>query len=94
MHESVNMAMARKPGEWMQPADDRILEHVRDEGNVTPGYISNLTGISKGYAQERCRVLTEYGLLTRLTHGLYTISDDGVAYLDEQLDADDLAPDD
>ncbi|AFK18614.1 PhiH1 repressor-like protein [Haloferax mediterranei ATCC 33500] len=36
--------------------------------------------------------MTKYGLVTWLFRGLYAISDDGLTYLDEELDASTLEP--
>ena len=87
----------RQQADWMVPADDRILEVVRNEGNMTPHALSNegevsRVDISRKYAGVRCRKLTEYGLLNRLDRGLFGITDEGLAYLDEELDASELEP--
>ena len=90
----------RKGAEWMsQPADDRILEVIREESNMTPLALSRdgevpRVDIGRKWAGERCRTLAEYGLLERLDKGLFGITDDGIAYLDEQLDASELEPSD
>jgi len=80
----------RQPAEWMTPADDRILELIREYGNLTPKAISDFGGPTRQYTSERCAELADYGLLTRVHHGLYGITDDGEAYLDEELDASTL----
>lgn len=82
-----------------QPADDRILEVVASEGNMTPLALSRdgiepRVDISRKWAGKRCRELAQYGLLVRLDRGLYGLADAGQAYLDEELDADTLRPDD
>lgn len=87
----------RKPAEWMRNADDRILESMREEGNMTPRAVSRegevpRVDISRNYAGDRLRVLTKYGLLHRLDRGLYGITDKGIAYLDEELNASELEP--
>lgn len=84
--------MVRQPADWMYPADDRILELIRDHGNLTPGAISELGGPSRSHASRRCAELAEYGLLTKISRGLYGITDEGVQYLDEDLDASELKP--
>jgi len=88
----------RKSAEWMsQPADDRILEVIREEGNMTPialsrdGEVARID-IGRKWAGERCRKLAEHGLLRRVDKGLFGITDDGIAYLDEELDASELDP--
>ncbi|RDZ65351.1 PhiH1 repressor [Haloferax sp. Atlit-12N] len=80
----------RQSAEWMTPSDDRILELLREYGNLTPRAVEDFGGPSMGHAQDRLPLLTKYGLATRLSRGLYAISDDGLAYLDEELDASTL----
>jgi len=88
----------RSSADWMsQPADDRILEVVRDEGNMTPLALSRdgevpRIDIGRKWAGERCRKLVKYGLLRKIDRGLFAITDDGEAYLDEELDASELDP--
>jgi predicted transcriptional regulator of viral defense system len=76
----------------MVPSDDRILELLREHGNLTPQAVDDFGGPSAGHAQDRLPELTEYGLTERISRGLYRISDEGVAYLDEELDASELEP--
>lgn len=80
----------RQSAEWMVPSDDRILELVREYGNLTPTAIEDLGGPTAGHARNRCPVLAEYGLLERISRGLYGITDEGEAYLNEELDASEL----
>ena len=80
----------RKEADWMVPSDDTILELVREHGNLTPTAIEDLGGPSAGHARNRCPKLAKYGLLVRISRGLYNITDDGRAYLDEELDAAEL----
>lgn len=80
----------RQRAEWMVPSDDLILEILRDEGNLTPLAVSEFGGPSRQYARERLPKLTKYGLTERISAGLYRISDEGLAYLNEELDASTL----
>lgn len=82
----------RQPAEWMVPADDRILELIRDQGNLTPGAIEKFGGPVSDHASRRARKLARYGLLEQIHHGLYRLTDEGRAYLDEELDASTLEP--
>ncbi|MEZ3117277.1 hypothetical protein RYH80_15280 [Halobaculum sp. MBLA0147] len=87
----------RQSADWMKPPDDRILEVFSDEGNLTPVAVSregrvDRVDISRKYAGERCRELTRYGLLEYVDDGLFRITDQGLAYLDEELDASELEP--
>lgn len=78
----------------MVPSDDRILELLREKGNLTPRAVEDFGGPSAGHAQDRLPLLAEYGLAERISRGLYRITDDGRAYLDEELDASTLEADD
>lgn len=88
----------RKDADWMRhPTDERILETIREIGNMTPRALSRegdveRLDISRDYAGDRCRQLAEYGLLNRIDRGLYGLTDAGRGYLDETLDASTLTP--
>lgn len=86
----------RQSADWMsQPADDRILEVIADQGNMTPLALSRdgqqpRIDIGRKWAGQRCRELANYGLLRTIDRGLYGITDEGRAYLAEELDASTL----
>jgi hypothetical protein len=80
----------RQRADWMAPADDDILELIREYGNLTPGAIEEFGGPSGDHAGHRARKLAAAGLLDQLTRGLYAITDDGHAYLNEEFDASGL----
>ncbi|QLG62858.1 type IV toxin-antitoxin system AbiEi family antitoxin domain-containing protein [Halorarum salinum] len=82
----------RQPAEWMVPADDRILELIRENGNLTPGAIEAFGGPVADHASRRAKELSRHGLLDQIHRGLYAITDEGLAYLDEELDASELEP--
>lgn len=82
----------RQDADWMVPADDKILEAMRDEGNLTPRAVEDVGATSRDYAAERLPILARYGLVERFSRGLYRITDAGHAYLDESLDASELEP--
>lgn len=83
----------RLGAEWMRrPADDMILETLRDQGVQTPGLLAEATDLTPNYCCDRARKLTEYGFTERIAHGLYRITDDGIAWLDEELDASEVEP--
>lgn len=84
--------VVRQPAEWMQPVDDRILEIFREHGNLTPAAVEKFGGPSSSHASRRCKQLARYGLLEQIVTGLYTITEEGAAYLDEGLDASELEP--
>jgi DNA-binding PadR family transcriptional regulator len=73
--------------------DDRLLELARAEGHVSPktaedsGYVH----ISNAQISRRLSKLADHGLLNRLPNGVYTITQEGQAYLDEELNAEELS---
>jgi len=74
------------------PSDDRILELLREEGNLTPQAVEDFGGPVAGHASDRLPMLARYGLAERISRGLYRLTDRGEAYLDEELDASTLEP--
>ena len=81
----------RKSAEWIVPFDDRISEQVRGYGHLTPRAIEDLGGPTAGYARNRCPKLADHGLLERISRGLYGLTDEGWASLNEELDASELS---
>jgi len=77
----------RHRAEWMNPVDDEILEVLRDEGNLTPGAVEDFGVTVSDHAGDRLSVLARYGLVERISRGLYRLTDAGAAYLDGRLDA-------
>lgn len=84
--------VVRQSADWMDPVDDRILELFRERGNLNPAAIEQFGVTSANHASRRCSLLARYGLLVRIAPGLYAITDAGLAYLDERLDASELDP--
>ncbi|MCL9818378.1 PhiH1 repressor [Natronocalculus amylovorans] len=82
----------RKRAEWMVPSDEQILELIREHGNLTPSAIAAFGGPVRQHASTRAGVLVEYGLLQQVHRGLYGITDKGLKFLDEKLDASELDP--
>ncbi len=85
----------RQPGEWMQlPTDERILEILSTGLTLTPQVIAKNIGKSRVHVSRRLGTLVEYGFVARVERGYYEITDLGEQYLDGNLDADDLDPED
>jgi hypothetical protein len=85
--------MVRKRAEWMRPVDERIMETMRDEGNLTPYALDETFDVAvANYASNRLSELAQYGLVERLGRGLYRLTEDGQAFLEEDLDAGELEP--
>jgi len=81
--------------EWLQPADNYILEYVRRAGKQTPKTISWNVPYGYSTAATRCPTLAEHGLLSRVEdeHGGYELSERGRQYLDGELSPADLRED-
>jgi len=75
----------------MRPVDEHIMEVMRDEGNMTPQALDEFDVAAANYARDRLSELTRYGLVERLSRGLYRLTDEGRSFLDEELDASDLS---
>lgn len=69
-------------------ADERILEYILEEESGSPKEMadSGLVSFSRPYISRRCKKLAENGLLKALGNGVYVISDEGEAYLNEEYD--------
>lgn len=81
----------RQRADWMVPVDERILEAMEQEGNLSPLALEEpLDVTSKSHASDRLSLLTRYGLVERFARGLYRITDEGEAFLQGELDASTL----
>jgi Mn-dependent DtxR family transcriptional regulator len=72
--------------------DDRILEIIRDDEDHI-GKVSNISKedgihVSQPHVSRRCSKLADNGLLRPIGDGVYVITDEGLAYLDEEYDAE------
>ncbi|WP_318569937.1 MarR family transcriptional regulator [Salinigranum marinum] len=71
--------------------DDRILELLEEEENeyMAPSDIAEDDRIhySSNHVGRRCKKLAEHGLLLSVGRGVYTITDDGRAYLRGEYNA-------
>lgn len=81
---------------WMTKSDPAILEVFGEAGIAIPPAVAefNLEGISKSTISRRLPVLVDHGLLERVDEerGYYRITDRGRAYLEGELESDDLEP--
>jgi hypothetical protein len=79
----------------MSRADDRILEHLSEDGPDTPMKMadSGRVRFSRQHINQRCKILVSYGLVVHLGNGVYDITQAGNAYLSGELDARDLDAD-
>lgn len=79
----------------MQQLDERILEHIDEEGWATPRTMSrnvNFEGVyaSEGRIRERCKKLVKAELIAPIHADMYEITTWGNLYLEGDLDAENL----
>lgn len=81
----------RKSGKWMVLLDDRILELLAEEDNqyMAPSDIAddNRIHYTSQHVGRRCKKLAEHGLLQSVGRGVYTITEEGRAYLEGEYNA-------
>jgi len=84
----------RFDADWMSRADDRILEHLSEEGPDTPKGMAECDRVrfSRQYINMRCKKLVSYQLLVHLGNGVYDITRQGEQYLAGELDVRELDP--
>jgi len=70
-------------------ADERILEYIEENESGAPTEMaeSGVVRYTPQYISQRCSKLADHGLLTALGNGVYIITEEGEAYLDEEYDA-------
>lgn len=86
----------RLSGDFMVICDERILEYLSENETGTPKQMadSGLVRFSRSYITQRAKVLLNHGMLRHLGNGVYTLTEEGQQYLDGELDAAELEPDD
>ena len=74
--------------DWMSRADDRILEHLAEQGPDTPKEMadSGRVRFSRQHINQRCKKLVSAGLAIHLGNGVYDITEQGKQYLDGEID--------
>ena len=85
----------RLSADWMTIADDRLLEYIAENETATPTEMaeSDLVRFKRVHLQRRCKKLEKYGLLRQVGNGVYMLSEQGQQYLEGDLDAATLEPD-
>ncbi|CAI49273.1 homolog to phage PhiH1 repressor protein [Natronomonas pharaonis DSM 2160] len=80
----------RRSAEWMVLCDERILEYLSENESGTPSEMANSGRVrwTRSYISQRAKKLVDHGLLKHLGNGVYIITDEGEAYLDEEYDAE------
>lgn len=81
--------MPRKSDDWMEQLDERVLEHLADEGVSTPRVMASRRGFgaSEPRVAERCRMLADAGFVAPVSDRTYEITTWGLRYLSGQVDA-------
>lgn len=85
----------RRPATWMRDPDERLLEVLATDGNMTPKGASKdgkveRAPIGAGYAGKRLRKLMRAGFVTEVDDSLYGISEQGRRFLSGEFDASDV----
>lgn len=85
----------RYSADWMTIADDRILEYLSTVDTSTPKKMADSGDVrfSRQYIGERCRKLADYEMVQHLGNGVYRITENGVQYLEGELDAAEIESD-
>lgn len=82
----------RKPARWMCTLDERILEHLEEEGWSSPRLMSQAMRFdaSRARIRERCGLLSQVGLVAPIYEGsrMYEITYEGREYLTGDLDVE------
>lgn len=79
--------MTEKMPSWLMDTDITILATFCTEPVQYPAMIASRSGLHIPYAERRCRVLAEYGLLERVNGEItYRLTTDGRRYLDDGTD--------
>lgn len=80
----------RRSAEWMVLCDERILEFLSEHDSGAPKQMkdSGVVRWSRPYISQRASKLAEEGLVKHLGNGVYVITEEGEAYLDEEYDAE------
>jgi hypothetical protein len=84
--------MVRKQAAWMRKLDERILEHLDENGESNPMTMAEDPrfedmGASSGQIRERCIQLAEARLVGVTGRGWFDVTTWGQQYLDGEVDA-------
>lgn len=81
----------RRSADWMHQLDERIIEHLDDDGWATPATMARefCFTASEERIEERCRALQDAGLVAPIMHDgdMFELTVVGMLYLDGELDA-------
>lgn len=73
----------------MEQIDERILEHLRNEGWSSPAIMASERGFeaSEGHIRDRCKRLQWVGFVYPIHRDTYDLTTDGRLYLEGEIDA-------
>ena len=79
----------RKSAYWMEQIDERILEHLSENGWSKPRIMARERGFesSRGRIRERCKRLQYVAFVAPMHGEMYEITTWGLLYLDGEIDA-------
>jgi DeoR/GlpR family transcriptional regulator of sugar metabolism len=81
----------RKSAKWMGLWDDRILEWIRENdgmGSASQMKKSDLILVSRPTISRRLNKMADHNLLREVGNGMYVITEEGEAYLDEEYNVE------
>ncbi|MCY4731145.1 MarR family transcriptional regulator [Natronomonas gomsonensis] len=81
----------RKSAKWMGLWDDRILEWIREHdgmGSASQMKKSDLILVSRPTISRRLNKMADHNLLKEVGNGMYVITEEGEAYLDEEYNVE------
>ncbi|WP_323171605.1 hypothetical protein [Natrialba sp. PRR66] len=79
------------PADWMDPADEPILELLSQDEFFMPDQIESEKICRSPHAAYRCRELTKRDLLTKHAPGMYDITELGEQFLAGEVDPTEIS---
>ncbi len=77
--------------DWMSPIDYFILDFYEEHDiQASPKVVAANIDYERVYTSKRLKELVSEGLLQQGENGLYSLTDRGRAFIEGELDADDL----
>lgn len=77
--------------DWMTHTDERIMEHLDENGPSTPAAVAAELEKSEEYVADRCRQLAIRELLAVEADGEYRLAERGRGFLAGEVDPEELA---
>lgn len=82
----------RYSGTWLTPADEVILEQLREHGPANAAELAESESLAyrAAFVEQRCSLLAGRSQLVVFVEGRYRLTDRGRDYLDGELDPGEL----